>query len=272
MTVTETALQQATFAMQNGHASEAERIAGEILSKSPANAHAAHIYGYALHVQGREEESIAPLERAVQQNHSPVLETQLGIALRRVGRIDDALKPLRRAISRQPPFPPAFLEYGSLLLQLRRWDEAIAILERGLALAPNFAEMLAHLGSGYAARGEKTKAIDAFTRVLATAPNDPETLFNLAYMMKNSCCFAQAAELFKRVLATDSTDSVARMALGVCLLESGMSDAGFDNLSIACKTDVKLLGPTVNALAFAGRGRFWLRPSAAEKFLKSRIT
>ena len=231
----EAAVQQAAFAIQNGQAAKAEQIAGEVLRKNPGDAHAAHIYSYSLNLQGRIEESIAPLERAVQQNHSAVLETQLGIVLRQVGRLDDALKRLKRASNRQPPFPPAFLEYGSLLLQLSRQDEAIEALERGLALAPNFAEILTQLGSAYAAHGERDKATAVFSRALATVPNDPDTLFDLACLMKNSCCFAQAAELFKRVVGINSGDSVARMGLGICLLESGTTDSGLHNLSIASK-------------------------------------
>jgi Flp pilus assembly protein TadD len=268
--VNESALQQAAFAMHGGHPEDAERIAGEILRRNPRDPQAAHIYGYALHLQGRDEEAIAPLERAVQQNQNPVLETQLGIALREIGRVDDALTRLGRAIDRRPPFPPAFLEYGSLLLQLGRREEAIAILEQGLTLAPNFAEMLVHLGSAYAARGEKAKATEVFARALVTVPNDPNSLFELAYLMKISCCFAQAAELLKRVLAIDPSDGVARMALGICLLESGTTEAGLDYLSQASKSGTKMFGQTVNALASAGRGRFWLKPSAAERFLKER--
>ena len=85
--------------------------------------------------------------------------------------------------------------------------------------------------------------------------------------MKNSCCFPQAAELFKRVLAADPSDSLARLALGICLIETGQTEPGLENLSAASKTNAKMFGQTVNAIASAGKGRFWLRPSAARRFL-----
>lgn len=264
----EAALQWAANAMQSGRLAEAERAASEVLQKNPGDARAAHIYGHALYQQGRGQEAIAPLERAIQQNHSPVLETQVGMLLRQADRPDDALKYFARATKRQPPFPPAFLEYGSLLLEQLRYDDSVAALERGLSLAPNFAEILAHLGAAYAARGERDKAAQAFARVLTTAPNEPDTMFNLASLMKNSCCFKEAAALFKRLLAIDPDDSGARISLGVCLIEIGENDAGFAEVAHAANANPKAFGQALNAVASAGRGRFWLMRSAAESRLK----
>jgi tetratricopeptide (TPR) repeat protein len=196
-----------------------------------------------------------------------VLETQLGMILRHLGRLDEALNRLNHATKLQPPFPPAFLEYGSLLLQLRRHDDAIAALERGLAIAPNFSEILVHLGGAYAARGERNRATEFFARGIASLPSDPSTIFDYACLMKNSCCFTQAAELFRRVLVVDPSDSLARLALGICLIEIGQTELGLDNLSAASKTSPKMFGQTVSAIASAGKGRFWLKPSAARQFL-----
>jgi tetratricopeptide (TPR) repeat protein len=264
----EAALQWAANAMQSGRAAEAERAAGELLKKNPGDARAAHIYGHALYQQGRGQDAIAPLERAIQQNHSPILETQVGMLLRHADRSDDALKYFARATKRQPPFPPAFLEYGSLLLEKLRYDEAVEALERGLSLAPNFAEILAHLGAAYAARGERDRAIQIFARALTTAPDDPDTMFSLACLMKNSCCFKQAATLFKRLLEIDPDDSNARISLGVCLIEIGKNDAGFAELRAVTNANPKIFGQALNAVASAGRGRFWLTRSAAESSLK----
>jgi tetratricopeptide (TPR) repeat protein len=263
----EAALQKAAHALQSGRAEETERIAAEALKQNPDDPRAVYLYCHALFLQGRGPAAVEQLERALQKHRSPILETQLGMILRHVGRQDEALKRLNDATTAQPPFPPEFLEYGSLLLQLNRRDDAIAVLERGLALAPNFSEILVHLGSAYAARGERNKATEFFARAIATLPNDATTIFDHAYLMKNSCCFPQAAELFRRVLALDPADSVARLALGVCLIESGQTALGLENLSAASKTSAKMFGQTVSAISSAGKGRFWLRPSQARRIL-----
>jgi len=265
---TEAALQEAAQAMHRGDAAKAERIAADVLAKDSADARAAHIYAYALSLQGRAQDAIAALERALEKNRNSVLETQLGMALRQAGRTDNALRHFGIAIDCQPPFPPAFLEFGSLLLDMNRIDEAVKVLERGLALAPDFSELLVHLGRAHAARGERDKAIDFFSKVLAAPPSDPEALFNCANLMKNSCCFAQAATLFKRLLSIDPNDYAARIALGICQVEAEETDAGLENLSIASGADATTFGQALGALVYAGRGRFWLKRSAAEQFLK----
>ena len=263
----EAALQKAAHALQSGRAQETERIAAEALAQNPDDPRATYLYCHALFLQGRGAAAVDQLERTLQRHRTPVLETQLGMILRHLGRQDEALKRLDNAAASQPPFPPAFLEYGSLLLQLNRRDQAITVLERGLALAPNFSEILVHLGSAYAARGERARATEFFARAIASLPNDPSTIFDYACLMKNSCCFGQAADLFKRVLAVDPSDSLARLALGICLIETGQTELGLENLSAASKTNAKMFGQTVHSIASAGKGRFWLRPSVARRIL-----
>ena len=263
----EAALQKAAHALQSGRPEETERIAAEALKQAPDDPRATYLYCHAIFLQGRGGAAIERLKRVLQKHRSPILETQLGMILRHVGQPDEALTRLDSAAASQPPFPPAFLEYGSLLLQLNRRDEAIAVLERGLLFAPNFSEILVQLGSAYAARGERERANDFFARAIANLPNDPSTIFHYACLMKNSCCFAPAAELFRRVLDINPSDSLARLALGICLIEYAKPEAGLENLSAASRANAKMFGQTLNAIASAGKGRFWLRPSAARRFL-----
>ena len=264
----EVTLQHATYALQIGRPGETERIAGALLQRNPGDAQAAQLYGHALYMQGRGEDAIAPLERAAQQNRSAELETQLAMVLRQAGRIDDALKRFARAIKRTPPFPPAFLEYGNLLIHRRRLDEAVDVLHQGAALAPSFAEMLAQLGAALAARGKHEAARAAFARAVSNAPPDLDTLFILAQTMRASGSYAQAAEIYRRMLAIAPDETGARVVLGICLIECGESEAGYANLRAVGSADPKVFGQTLHGLARAGHGRFWLRPSDAKEFLK----
>lgn len=95
-------------------------------------------------------------------------------------------------------------------------------------------------------------------------------MFSLACLMKNSCCFKEAAALFRRLLEIDPDDGSARISLGVCLIEIGQDDAGFAELGVVTNTNPKKFGQALNAIASAGRGRFWLTRSAAESYLKQK--
>ena len=110
-------------------------LAQEILSKNPSQPNALHLHGYALLMQERAGEAIAPArERPFDLLRDPGCRDVLNsaIALRKAGRTDDALGRLARAVKRKPPFPAALHEYAYLLHSLGRTDEAIDVLKAGM--------------------------------------------------------------------------------------------------------------------------------------------
>jgi tetratricopeptide (TPR) repeat protein len=160
------ALQRAQVAIQNERPAEAERIAGEILKANAGHAEATKLFGYALLMQARPEEAVAPLEKAARASHDPEIETQLAIALRQAGLIDKALIWLKRAIKRTPPFAAAFHELGYVLHALNRSVEAIEVLQQGIAVAPMMTEMPIQLGFVYYAINDRANAGSAFARAV----------------------------------------------------------------------------------------------------------
>src|SRR5262245_11574402 len=139
-------LQRAMAALQNQRPEEAARLAKDVLGRNSNQPNALHILGYALLMQERPLDAIAPLEKAYKSLRDPAIETQLAIALRKAGRTDDALKRLARANKRTPPFPAAVHEYAFLLHSLGRDDEAIVVLKAGIEAAPWMPELPILLG------------------------------------------------------------------------------------------------------------------------------
>ncbi len=262
------ALQRATFALQNGHPADAERIAGEILKANAGHAEAIKILGHALLMQGRAEEALAPLEKAARASRNPEVETQLAIALRHVGNNDKALLWLRRAIKRTPPFAPAFHELGYLLYVLKQPNEAIEVLRHGTEVAPMMTEMWVQLGFVCRLAHDRAGAANAFARATAINPVHPDAVQGLTSVLMNEGDYAQAAELFKRAITANPDDAMSRIGLGNCLLELGQQDAGYACLRGAVGKGAPLQN-TLKAIVSSGHGRFWLRPSDAVKFFKS---
>jgi len=264
----ERALQQAVAALHAGHADQAEWLAAEAVRANPSDARAQHVLGHALLLQGRAEEAIGPLEQAARRIRDPAVETQLAVALRQSGRDEEALARLTRAVKRRPPFPPAYLELGNLLAALGRSDEAIEVLQQAVAIAPRMGEASVQLGFVHAARGQSDQAREWLLRGLAEQPRDPDALFVLAQLTQAKCDFSGAAELYRRVLALAPDDAASRLGLGVCLLELGQTAAAFEHISAAANSSARMFGEALTALAAAGHGRFWLRPSDAARTLK----
>lgn len=264
----EQTLQRAAFALQNRRPQEAEWIAAEALKSNPSEPRLLQMAGYALLIQGKPKDAIAPLEQAARRAHDPAVETQLAIALKQAGRAEEALERLRRAIKRRPPFPPAFFELGQQLSALERYDEAIEVLKGGLALMPQVAELSAQLGYILMNRNDRAGARATFTRAIELAPRHVDALYGLARAMQRDGDYAPAAETYRRLLAIKPDEAAARIGLGACLLELGQQDAAMDSLRQASHIAPQMFGQTLTALSASARGRFWLRVSDAEKAVK----
>ena len=261
------AVQQAMWALNNERPDEAERLAAAVLKREPRNAGALHVFGCALLMQGRATDAIAPLEAAARAQHNPEVDVQLALALRNAGRLDDAVARMRRAIKRQPPFPPAFHELGCLLAYLQRYDEAIEVFRRGLDVAPMMAQLSLQLGFVLMQCRRWAEAKAAFAQAATISPDAPEALFGLAKAHQELGEYRDAAACYRRSLRA-RPDPMTWHNLGRCLMMLGENEEGYDCLRFAVRGDPKRYGGVLGTLVKAPRGRFWLKPSAAARFLR----
>jgi tetratricopeptide (TPR) repeat protein len=261
-------LQRATLALNAKRPEEAQRIAEEILRRDPRHARALHILGFALLIQGRAEAAVSPLEAAARGRRDPEIETQLALALSQLGRRDDALSRLKRASKRQPPYAPAFHGLGSLLFAMEHYDEAIEALRRGVTVAPMMPEISIQLGDVFLERRRYEEARAAFGQALSISPDLSDALIGMGkaqYAMGRS---EAAAECFRRCLRIRPDDDSIWLHLGHCLLRLGEREAGFECFRTASRGDPKRYGRALLSLAASGRGRAWLKPSAAARFMR----
>lgn len=262
------ALERAILALRMQRPDEAERITAEVLKANRGNARAAWVLGQALLIQNRPADAIVPLERAARRSGDPAIETLLATALAAAGRRGKALDQLRRTTARRPPFAPAFLEHGGQLATIGRFEEANAVLENGLAFAPDSVELRTELGFLHLKRNNRAKARATLLQALAAAPERSDVLAALAKVMALDGEYAAAADLFRRALGLRPDDAMSRNNLGLCLLEMGQRDAGEASLRAAARGAPQMAGLAITSLATASHGRFFLRPSAAAKFLR----
>jgi Tfp pilus assembly protein PilF len=145
----------------------------------------------------------------------------------------------------------------------------MAVFESGLALEPDAIILRVGLGYLHLHRNERPKARDLFLQVRAAAPERHDALVGLASVMVLDGEYAAAADLYRLALGVRPDDAVTRISLGKCLLEMGKRDAGEATLRAAARGAAQMAGPAIVALAGAPHGRFFLRPSAAAKFLRA---
>jgi Flp pilus assembly protein TadD len=262
------ALERAKSALEGQRPQEAQRIAEDVLKTDPRHAHALHVLGCALLMQDRAADAVTRLEIAARALRNPETDTLLAIALRQIGRSEDALSRLKRAIKRRQPYAAAFHELGYLLFSLHRYDEAIEALRRGLDVAPMMPELSIQLGYVLLQQRNCADAKRAFAHALDLFPTSPDALFGMAKAHQEVGENAQAANYFRRYLRDEPDDVGTWLSLGHCLLELGQRDAGYDCFRTAARGDQRRYGKALSSLASSGRGRLWLRPSAAERFLR----
>jgi len=145
----------------------------------------------------------------------------------------------------------------------------MAVLESGLTLAPDAVDMQRELAALHLKRNDRTRAREILLRALKVAPDRPDLLNGLAQVMLLDGEYASAAEIFRRVVALRPDDAIARADRGRCQLEMGERDAGEASIRTATRERPELFGRAIMSLAVASRGRFFLRPSAAAKFLRA---
>jgi len=265
-----TALQRARVALNSDRPQDAERIADEILKCDPRHGAALQVRGCALLMQKRAADALAPLQVAAQSLRNGESDTLLAMALRQTGRSEEALSRLKRAIKRQPPYAPAFHELGYVLMSLEQYDEATAALRRGLEIAPMMPQLSVQLGEVLLRRRSYGEAKAAFARAVEIAPNSADALFGLAKAHQSLGEIEPAAACYRRCLVLTPQDGACWLNLGHCLLQLEEVEAGYDCFRTAARGDPKRYGKALTSLAASGRGKLWLKPSAAARFFATK--
>ena len=261
------ALDRAVAALRAGRLEEVEQLAAGVVKSNPGHRLAGHLLGQALLMQGRPEAALVPLRRAARRCDDPVLETLLARARSETGQGQAALETLAAATGRRPAYPQAFLELGEQLGKLGRYDEAEAAFEAGLELAPDAHVLRVGLGHLLLARNARDRARALFAQVHAAAPERHDARVGLAHVLALDGDYAGAAGLYRQALALRPEEPALRIGLAKCLLEMGERAAGETVLRAAARGPSAAAGPAITALAATPRGRVFLRPSAAARFL-----
>ena len=101
-------------------------------------------------------------------------------ALHRQGKREESLLCLNRALALHPRHPQALNAQGMILDSLGRHDEALASIEAALALQPDFPDAIVNRGIHYARIGEFEKALRCYDRSLALQPAQSHARYNRA--------------------------------------------------------------------------------------------
>jgi tetratricopeptide (TPR) repeat protein len=140
--------------------------------------------GKAFIKQKRPNEAIACFNELLQKSDkSAEVHYYLALALGMQKRYDDAIRHFARALELDPQYPKAHEKMGIALLAAGKPNEAIEHLKEGLQTTENQADVYANLGVAYIKLGKYEEAIQNLTKAVESKPDSIDALNNLAWLL-----------------------------------------------------------------------------------------
>jgi tetratricopeptide (TPR) repeat protein len=167
----EPVFERAVHFHSTGELVKAASLFASILENNPGHFPSLHRLAAIRRYQGRLEESLALLERAVACNPAAAeAYNSLGNTLNSLGRSEEAVEQYRRAVLLHENFPEAHLNLANSYKALERWQEAEAAYRAAIALRPEYAEAHTNLGI---VLGRLSRPADALACFSAAVSYDP---------------------------------------------------------------------------------------------------
>lgn len=199
------AVSAAAHCLRNGRPADARVICQRVIEVDANNADALHLWGVAARQEGRGEEAIALMSRAVAIRPDFVpARLNLANALRFAGRHDAARRLYRSATALAPDMAAGWRSQGEYLLReggSAAREETIRCLTRAVALDPRDADAHLDLGLTLRAAEQAEPAIAAMIRAIQTRPDHMVAWMNLGTALTESGEYAAASIAGRRAVA-----------------------------------------------------------------------
>ena len=213
----EPALFQALNLHKAGELGKAEEIYRSVLRAMPQNAIALHFLGVACFQQGRREEGIEHVQRALTSDPSYVdAWSNLGNLYKESERAEDAEAAYRRALAVNDSHAEAWNNLGIVLRARGQASEAVTALQRAVQCSPKFADAYFNLGNALRDCSLIGPAIEAYRDARAYNPAHTRAHNRLGMTLYTIGAHEEAAKVFSEWLAAEPGNPVAAHMFAAC--------------------------------------------------------
>lgn len=165
-------LERAAETLRQGNYRLAEENCVAVLSVCHAEPEAWHLRGVAAHLQGRNFDAVAWLERAVRlKPDAAMYHYNLGVVQQSLGEQAAAEATYRRVLELDESSASASVNLVSVLNKLGRFSDSVTLCEKLVAAHPA-ARHFARLGNAYKMVGDIPQSIVTYERAAELAPDD----------------------------------------------------------------------------------------------------
>jgi predicted O-linked N-acetylglucosamine transferase (SPINDLY family) len=199
---------------RQGRIEEAERAYLQILAAQPGHPGGLHLLGVIRQQQGRHEEALELIGRAIEVNPAKaVYRNNYGAALLSLKRLSEAAESFQRALAICPHYPDALANLG--MVQTMREEEAAAetSLRQALQIQPWHRDATIRMAALLEKRGQDAEALRLLQAALAAAPC-AEFHAALGNLLFKAGLPEQAAEQYRAAIERKPTDAIAHFNLG----------------------------------------------------------
>ncbi len=187
---------------RSGRLDRAESLYRQILNHDPANPDALHLIGVLAWQQGRFDQSVLYVERAIQGNGTQAtFHYSLGNAWHSLGNLDRAIQSYSAAVNLNEGHFDASLNLGNVLQKAGRHAEAADIYRGILAVKPDYPEAWNNLGNAACNLGQPEESLTYYLQALQLRLQYPEALVNLGNALQQLGRNAEAVTRYQEALA-----------------------------------------------------------------------
>lgn len=196
----------------------------DVVQKSPHNDRAWNNLGIALEGEGRTEEGMKCLERALEINpRYPEAHYNMALYHGRKNDLENAIASYRRAIELYPPMAKAHFNLGNALRDRGSTGEAIRHYEEAVRHEPFFSEAYYNMGNVLKDAGRLDEALTLYRKALSVDPGNVKARMNLAIALAGTGQLDASVNLFREILARDPENEKALFNLARVLEAKGES-------------------------------------------------
>ncbi len=182
----QTQLHLVEYYLRQGQADRGLFQAAALVEQYPESWRSQLALGVALNADGRYQEAIEPLQRAIQVSDDALPRYQLGLARLQLGDPRNAIKPLLEAVRSDPKHTGALLQLGNAFYALQKWQPAIDAYGKCRQLQPDRSEVYVNLGAALAQADRTTEAEKTYRQGLKQRPKSSDLNYNLGILLWQS--------------------------------------------------------------------------------------
>jgi tetratricopeptide (TPR) repeat protein len=211
-----------------GQGEGAERIAVRMMGLYPDRSEPHLLLARAMTAQGRHDEALLVLVKAIELQPTPELHAERALMLGLSGRIEDGLAEARASLARHPDSAQLYWTLASLLFANQEGVEGAEAIDRALELAPQQPGPLRTRCEYRQAAGRHAAASADCRRYIALRPDDPEAHYQLALSQATLGETDGAIAAYRRVIELDARDFRPRNNLAELLTQQGDLEGALD--------------------------------------------